>query len=273
VAVLEVGIGGLRDRTNTLTRPDKVCLITDIGYDHTELLGETVEQIAAHKAGIIQPGNQVLVIEQDERVLKIVAEVARQRDATLEVVPPGDGPAELPPFQRRNLALARAAYPRLGGPPLTAQALAAAALALPPGRMEEFTVGGTRVILDGAHNPQKLAALVDALRARGIDRLPVLASLLAAPVGKLRAALAELAPVADTLIVPEFAAVAQIGKQTPPATDVAALARRAGIDRVSVVTDARAGLDALLGLQEAVVLVTGSLYLVSAVREALAEED
>ncbi len=87
-----------------------------------------MEEIAAHKAGIIQPGNHVLVIEQDERVLKIVAdEAAEDRDATVEVVAVGDGPAELPPFQRRNFALARAAYPHLGGPPLTPAALAAAA--------------------------------------------------------------------------------------------------------------------------------------------------
>jgi dihydrofolate synthase/folylpolyglutamate synthase len=271
VAVLETGIGGLRDRTNTLTRPDKLCLIADIGYDHTELLGDTVEEIAAHKAGIIQPGNHVLVVEQDERVLKVVADAAEDRGATVEVVRVRDREPgiDLPPFQWRNWSLARAAYPHLSDAVLSPAALAGAAQGLPPGRMEVLAVGERRVVLDGAHNPQKLAALADALRAKGIGRVPVLASLLRAPSGKLRAALAELAPLTSELIVPEFTAVAQIGKQTPPATEIAALARDAGIGNLSVVPDVRAGLAALLAGSAPVVLVTGSLYLVSQVREIL----
>jgi dihydrofolate synthase/folylpolyglutamate synthase len=270
LAVLETGIGGRSDRTNTIRRPDKLCLISDVGYDHTELLGDTVEEIAAHKAGIIQPGNHVLVIEQDERVLKIVAEEATERGATLEVVSAhaGDG-LELPPFQRRNFSLALAGYRHLGGTPLGGTALAAAARAVPPGRMERVQVAGHEVILDGAHNPQKLAALVEALRERGIGRLPVLASLLRAPAPKLRAALEALAPVATELIVPEFTAVADIGKQTPPATEIAALAREAGIEHVSVVPDPGAGVAVLLSRPDPVLLVTGSLYLVSEVRDAL----
>jgi len=270
LAVLETGIGGRSDRTNTIRRPDKLCLISDVGYDHTELLGDTVEEIAAHKAGIIQPGNHVLVIDQDERVLKIVAEEATERGATLEVVSAraGDG-LDLPPFQRRNFSLALAGYRHLGGTPLAAPALAAVARAVPPGRMERVQVAGHEVILDGAHNPQKLAALVEALRDRGIGRLPVLASLLRAPTPKLRAALAELAEVSAELVVPEFTAIAEIGRQTPPATEIAELAREVGIEHVSVVPDPTAGLAELLSRPDPVLLVTGSLYLVSTVRDAL----
>ena len=280
VVVLETGIGGRLDRTNTIRRPDKVCVLTDIGYDHTEMLGDTIEEIAAHKAGIIQPGNQVLVIEQDERVLKVVGETAQDRGASLAVVPVG-APlpgVDLPPFQWRNVSLALAAYRHLadalGATPLGAaslgpRAVAAAVREVPPGRMECVPVGDTTVLLDGAHNPQKLAALVDALRARGLGRVPVLASLLRAPEGKLRAALATLAPVVSTLVVPEFTAVAELGRQTPPATEVAALARAAGIADVVVVPDPLAGLATLLAGPAPVVLVTGSLYLVSQVRQAL----
>jgi dihydrofolate synthase / folylpolyglutamate synthase len=211
------------------------------------------------------------VVEQDERVLKVVADAAEDRGATVEVVRVRDREPgiDLPPFQWRNWSLARAAYPHLSDAVLSPAALAGAAQGLPPGRMEVLAVGERRVVLDGAHNPQKLAALADALRAKGIGRVPVLASLLRAPSGKLRAALAELAPLTSELIVPEFTAVAQIGKQTPPATEIAALARDAGIGNLSVVPDVRAGLAALLAGSAPVVLVTGSLYLVSQVREIL----
>ncbi len=273
LAVLETGIGGLRDRTNTIRRRDKLCLISDIGYDHTEVLGDTVEEIAAHKAGIIQPGNHVLIVEQDERVLKVVTGAASDAGATLEVVPVADpGPGvDLPPFQRRNWALALAGYRHLGLRVLTQAELAAASLAVPPGRMESVPVRGRTVILDGAHNPQKLEALAEALRARGIGRIPVLASLLRAPAEKLRAALAELEPVASELIVPEFTAVAEIGKQTPPAREIAAMARAAGIQHISVVPEPVAGLTALLSRPDPVLLVTGSLYLVSLIREQLGD--
>ncbi|MCA9326649.1 hypothetical protein KC976_03555, partial [Candidatus Saccharibacteria bacterium] len=55
-AVMEVGLGGLLDATNVISRRDKICLITDIGLDHTEILGDTLVEIAQQKAGIIQPG-------------------------------------------------------------------------------------------------------------------------------------------------------------------------------------------------------------------------
>lgn len=273
LAVVETGVGGARDRTNTIRRPDKLCLVTDVGFDHTEVLGGTIEEIAAHKAGIARPGNHVLVIEQDERVLKVVAAVADERGATWEVVPADapEEPLDLPPFQRRNWSLALAGFHHLTGATLPPAALAAASRAVPPGRMECLEAGGRTVVLDGAHNPQKLAALAEALRAKGIDRVPVLASLLRAPEAKLRAALTELAGFASELIVPEFVAVAGIGKQTPPADEIATLARGAGIARVRQVTDVRAGLDALLARPDPTLLVTGSLYLVSQARDLLGE--
>ncbi len=55
VAILEVGIGGTYDTTNIVRKP-VVCGITSLGIDHTALLGNTVEEIAWHKAGIMKPG-------------------------------------------------------------------------------------------------------------------------------------------------------------------------------------------------------------------------
>ena len=85
-AVVETGLGGLLDGTNTVTRADKVCVITDMGLDHTEVLGDTIEAIARQKAGIIQPGNPVFLLEQDAAATAVVAEEARGRRASLRIV-------------------------------------------------------------------------------------------------------------------------------------------------------------------------------------------
>ncbi len=59
VVVLEVGVGGRIDATNIVN--PFLCAITSIGLDHVESLGNTIEKIAAHKAGIIKPGVEVVV--------------------------------------------------------------------------------------------------------------------------------------------------------------------------------------------------------------------
>ena len=75
-AVLETGLGGRLDATNTVEQP--VCsVITSIGYDHTELLGDTLEEIAAEKAGIIKKGTPVIYMEGDEESNRVIEETAK----------------------------------------------------------------------------------------------------------------------------------------------------------------------------------------------------
>lgn len=70
VAVIETGLGGRLDSTNILSSPE-LCVITNISYDHTALLGDTLEAIAAEKAGIFKPGVPVVVGETDESVNEV----------------------------------------------------------------------------------------------------------------------------------------------------------------------------------------------------------
>ena len=75
-AVLETGLGGRLDATNTVEQP--VCsVITSIGYDHTELLGDTLEEIAAEKAGIIKKGTPVIYMEGDEESNRVIEKTAK----------------------------------------------------------------------------------------------------------------------------------------------------------------------------------------------------
>ncbi|HET6924268.1 MAG TPA: Mur ligase family protein, partial [Candidatus Saccharimonadales bacterium] len=171
-AVVEVGLGGLLDGTNTIQRDDKVCVIADIGFDHTEVLGDTLEAIAAQKAGIIQPHNAVFVHPQDEAVMAVFQEACHAKVAELTVVPdtlPFDS-LYLPSFQRRNLSLALAAVKyvlqRDGRNPLDDGQIETAARTHIPARMETVKSGGRTFILDGAHNAQKLATLFDDVERR-----------------------------------------------------------------------------------------------------------
>jgi len=275
-AIVETGLGGLLDGTNTVNRADKVCVITDLGLDHTEVLGETIEKIAHQKAGIIQVGNPVFLVDQDPTAMGVVLARAKEQGAETKVVPVGcsGAAADLPLFQRRNWALARSVVAfvlnRDGLPLLDVSALRRAILMQPPGRMEQYTLGDKTLILDGAHNPQKLAALRLSLVDAGVSSAALLASFVTAPDHKLNAALAELVPLTSHLIIPNFTVLQDLAKQSPPAEKMAARARHAGLRSVEVREDLNDAFSVLLNRPEAVLLVTGSLYLVSQVR-ALAE--
>lgn len=82
IVVLEVGLGGRLDATNVIDVPE-AAVITRIGLDHTEILGDTVEAIAAEKAGIVKPGGAVVLGDQDPRVRGVVEQVCRDQGAAL----------------------------------------------------------------------------------------------------------------------------------------------------------------------------------------------
>ncbi|RZK61757.1 MAG: bifunctional folylpolyglutamate synthase/dihydrofolate synthase [Hymenobacter sp.] len=82
VAVVEVGLGGRLDSTNIIPAP-LVSLITNISYDHQAMLGNTLPEIAAEKAGIIKPGRPVVVSQSQPEVAAVFIEKARQQGSSL----------------------------------------------------------------------------------------------------------------------------------------------------------------------------------------------
>ncbi len=106
VAVLEVGMGGRLDATNVV-RPI-AALITPIGLDHTEYLGNTLRKIASEKAGVIHRGAIVLTSNRDPVVLSVLERRAKRFGNTLQVIR-GDEATDVPlagDFQRMNVSLA-----------------------------------------------------------------------------------------------------------------------------------------------------------------------
>ncbi len=81
VAVIEVGLGGRLDSTNIIT--PEVSIITNIGYDHTQFLGETLPEIAFEKAGIIKHNVPVVIGEYQKEVFQVFEKIAKEKSAPL----------------------------------------------------------------------------------------------------------------------------------------------------------------------------------------------
>jgi folylpolyglutamate synthase len=81
VAVVEVGIGGTHDSTNIIPQP-VVCGVTSLGYDHTDILGPTLSEIAWHKGGIFKEHSPALTVEQSPEALATLSHRARELGAS-----------------------------------------------------------------------------------------------------------------------------------------------------------------------------------------------
>lgn len=165
VAVVEVGIGGRLDATNVLE--PAVSVVTNVGEDHLEVLGPTLEAVAREKAGIFRRGQPALTAERGP-LLRTLEEEARRAGARLFPVPSTDRYADCCPLdgrhQRANLALAVAAAAAFT--PLTEDAIRKGVASVRwPGRLQRVHRAGLRpLLLDGAHNPdgaRSLAAWLD----------------------------------------------------------------------------------------------------------------
>lgn len=294
VAVIEVGAGGRFDQTNAID--PAVSVITTVGLDHTATLGGTIAEIAWHKAGIIKPGAAVVTAVSTPDALAAIVAEARLVETTLERVIPGTtfevlsvgpdgtrwrsidrGAIYLTPspgeFQATNAALAVAATRALGARGLfvpeeaVLSGLAAARL---PGRFEWMpTPRGPAVVLDGAHNPEKMVALVSDLPRTLPPSRGKLVVLFGALEGKRAEEMLRTIMVgADALVVtaPRVLAKASVAPQR-----IAAVARRiTGAVPVEVAPKPAMALHAARRLagDDGTILVTGSLYLVGNLRGA-----
>lgn len=86
VAILEVGLGGKYDATNVVQKPI-VCGITSLGYDHMEILGNTLGEIAGENAGIFKQGVPAFTVHQPDEAMRVLEEKASQLDVHLQVAP------------------------------------------------------------------------------------------------------------------------------------------------------------------------------------------
>jgi dihydrofolate synthase/folylpolyglutamate synthase len=230
-AVVEAGLGGRLDATNVLGAP--VVVLTNVGLDHTEQLGDTREEIAAEKLGVVGAGATVVLCEPEWQAL------ARSRGAEAVVL-----------TGRSNLALAAAAAESFLGRPVDPGALGDVTL---PGRLERRGDAPLE-IWDGAHNLDGVGWLLPRVPDR---RYVVVAAILRDKDAD--GMLAALSALGDTLVATESS-----NTRVLPADEIARLGSR-WFPRTERERDPAAALAAARAIAgpDGAVLVTGSLYLLA----------
>ena len=177
-AVIETGLGGTYDATNCIKNPNKLCVIPRIGKDHTKILGNTLTEIASNKAGIINQNQYVIFLNSDKNS---TAEILKKTNLTksdfkiieknvnenAELLKDIAEKFDLAYYQLENLNLATYVTKYLAirdNFNITNQKISnALKISDLKGRFQKFYLKDKLIILDGAHNPQKMKALVDSL--------------------------------------------------------------------------------------------------------------
>jgi len=250
VAVVEAGLGGRWDATNVLDAG--VCVLTNVGLEHTRWLGPTVPDIAREKLAVVRPSATLVLGDVDDEV-QALAEATGAR-----IVRPRPLDVPLRGYQRTNFEVAAAAAAVQHGPLAPAQVAEVAARVRVPGRLQ--VVGEAPLtILDGAHNPSGMAALADTLPDVAGDR-PLVAVISVLDdkdaAGMVRALIGKCTAMVCT--------ASHNPRALPPAT-LASLAEQMDGPPTEVVHDPHEALRRARELAgpDGAVLATGSIYLVA----------
>jgi dihydrofolate synthase/folylpolyglutamate synthase len=276
IGILEVGLGGRLDATNVVT--PEVSVISSIGLDHCEMLGDTVEKIVVEKAGIIKPGRPVVLGRLPPGALRVAREIAAERGCEVTAVQDvfGEDVANYPKtnmecdYQRWNAATATLVARQMPAKwRLTPEAIARGLQHVNwPGRWQRITVGGKHIILDASHNPEGAMVLETNLqRLQSVTgRKPVF---IAGTLGAGRAA--ALMPVIAHhareihLVVPHqqrATGYAELESHIPPEFSGPIL--RDTVEGVFPAPDS-----CTVGEPDDTIVVTGSIYLIGEVMERL----
>ncbi|MBN2046058.1 MAG: hypothetical protein JW757_13630 [Anaerolineales bacterium] len=289
-AVIETGLGGRYDPTNVV--PAKLAVITNVNYDHVEVLGESLREIAYHKAGIIKHAGLAITSETKPEVLEVIRAEAHHKKARLfvlgedfnfhsinkggrrlirvegihktyedlELVMRGE-------FQIENAALAVASIDLLAGQGLLESPPSAVRKglgAVVPGRFEVIQQNPI-VILDGAHNLHKAEALAASLANEypGKKMTIILGTL---SIKDFSGIISALAPIAKKWIATQPHV---FGKPAAPASELAKVIREITPDLEIVETpNVRAAIKHIrtTAWADEVIVITGSLYLLGEAR-------
>ncbi|BFZ56980.1 hypothetical protein PYCC9005_004030 [Savitreella phatthalungensis] len=265
VSVVECGMGGRTDATNVVS--PVLSVITRIGLDHQGFLGDTLTDIATHKAGIIKSGVPVVVAQAQDSpdVLNVFRQEANAKSADLTIA---DNTAAKD-FIQQNQIVARTALQVLSEryPRLTHDVIEAALQTLPPGRFEQMDLsslgGPATAIVDGAHNAQAWRALCGQLPANQTRAFVV-----ALTRGKDAKDMLELIRPGDHVHAVEFEPVEGMPwVASTPATEIVQSLQQAGVE--SCTAHGKDVLAALAACKHEHTVICGSLYLVGQLNRML----
>jgi dihydrofolate synthase/folylpolyglutamate synthase len=194
-AVVETGLGGLMDGTNTITSSDKISVFTKFGLDHTQILGSNITAIATQKSGIIHDHNPVFSINQIPSAKLVLAQAVKKHKTTIAYIQPKNNFKNIQPtndfslvydFNFQDLSISKLKINTIGLYQIENSALALSVFQFISNR-DHFNIDVSKIrnvfskikfygrvdihqtksqllILDGAHNPQKMTALVKSLK-------------------------------------------------------------------------------------------------------------
>jgi dihydrofolate synthase / folylpolyglutamate synthase len=263
-AVIEAGLGGRLDATNVI--PSRLTVLTSVGYDHTEWLGETLEEIAAEKVAVLRDHTALIAGNLPPDALSVVNREAEPRHVKPLYVTGGGRSG----FQAQNLMLALAAARQVLGEVDWDPTFQVRLQMSIPGRAQ-LEPGDPDVIYDAAHNPDGARALAVLLPGLAHDR-PVICCLAILEGKDAPGIVSALAPAVShcvcTEIPPErIEGSGRPGGRSRPALEVAALCEKAGVD-AEAIPDPLAAWERARELardRAGVALAAGSHYLLSSI--------
>ena len=177
IAIIEVGLGGRLDSTNIIN--PEISLITNIGWDHTDILGEDLDQITSEKAGIIKPEVPVVISEYTDSTSKIFSMVAKENGSPIfyaeEVVKKNYKTALLGDYQQRNVKGVVATILKLPGFEISEQAIIGGLqnVVENTGLLGRWQILSEqpKIICDTAHNKEGIAIVLKQLQKQQFRRL------------------------------------------------------------------------------------------------------
>lgn len=258
-AVLEAGLGGSYDATNAIEKCE-VAIITNIGYDHTNILGKTLSEIAVDKAGIIKPGCVFVTTERRAHLLKIMRVIAKKNKA-IRFISLDDSDQ----YQEQNRALATRIAMEIGiSNPILPERLGL------PCRFE-IIQKKPLVILDGAHNGSKMRSVVHNLSKLKYRKLIAIISI--AEDKDKNAILREIIPLIDKAFFTRFLVM---NRRCSSPKEINRVAKTINPDiKSEIILDPWTALESAMHTAHPndIILVTGSFYLAGELRKKWHSED
>ncbi len=258
--IVETGLGGMYDSSNALIQDNKVVILTPIGLDHQKILGDTIEEIAIQKSGIIRNDAIVFVSPQQRQAKRIIEEKVISLDANTIFID------DIGSWRDQNRRLVNAVVEYLANRDrwniVQNCSQKSYENLIIPGRFERYFLDNNRaIVFDGAHNPQKMVALIENMKTITTDKVDVI---FAAKKGKdIESMLRLLLPIASKLYITEFYQSQDSTSQAEQQEPITRLAKELGFESVQYLTTSRIK-NVMLDNN---LLVTGSFMHLGVVRE------
>lgn len=286
--VIETGLGGRLDATNTINKPQGI-IITDIDYDHKEFLGETLEEIAREKAGIIKPKSVVISASQNQQVEKVIQEISFKQNASLFFVGKQIKFTNQRFFEEkqifdyeginysfRNLAIKMKGKHQVSNATIAIGLIDALGLNISeeairkgllntfvPARFEIIKNEGKKIVLDGAHNPLAIRKLKDNLVQQQYNKLILILGILKDK--DISTIVQEIVPLCDYLIITK----PSCQRASEPKIILDEAKKVLSLNSIEIIENVESALKRALSLatDKDLICITGSFYTVAEARQ------